>query len=755
MLYEYLVKRAEFRDYDKFKKLLYEANKEPMLDGVHPLDRDRVREPIYGDNKQLVGFFTPGKWKGLPHTGSTYVTPEHRRKGYATKAVKEFQKKNPGMLWFVKKTNAPSIGLAKKLGLIEKENSFLRKDSIMLAPAEKKAEEEYLYHGSPTKMKILEPKNLHGDPDVKEVIFATKYPQMAAAYLGKKWGDKDLNQSGYTTKSTGKNVFRLEEMRKGAFKDLFEGQKGYLYKVLAKDFENRNTLGNRTGSNWEVVSSKKIKPLERTEVKDALQYIKDQGVELTEFNPKGKTYLAAVERMQKRISKMDDNGRKQYVKWVRSSNPELAKAIVKRAAVKGIADRKDFGDLDELKPGKMVSYFLQKHTADRAGVHDDLRLGDASQGLHSWAVPKGLPEPSSKHLAVRQPIHDFSYGPFSGELKEGYGKGLVELVRSGKALITHRTPDRIDFTIADKQKPERYKLIHTQEKNWIIMRDKHPVKPEVRKPKFKLVDESKLTKLKPDSIAQPKLDGAYSIISLDNGRGEIFSDRTSKKDDSAIVYTEKVMKRKFVIPKGLKENLLGEVYGVRDGKAIHPSELSGILNSNIDNAIATQKTKGIELKTMVFDIVSDKPYKDRYGRLKDIVTKLRNPKIELVPNYDIPSAELIKMRMLKHHLTNEGLIIREGERGSKLKLRSELNVLIDKMFPGKGKYEGKGVGGFMYKTDKGTVGKVGTGFTDEVRKDMHKNPEKYIGRVARITSQEVGRSGLHRGPSYIALDESK
>lgn len=52
-----------------------------------------------------------------------------------------------------------------------------------------------LYHGSPKKIDKLEPLNKHGDPDVDAVVFASPQEHFALAYTGRKWGDKDINQS--------------------------------------------------------------------------------------------------------------------------------------------------------------------------------------------------------------------------------------------------------------------------------------------------------------------------------------------------------------------------------------------------------------------------------------------------------------------------------------------------------------------------------------------------------------------------------
>ena len=67
------------------------------------------------------------------------------------------------------------------------------------------------------------------------------------------------------------------------------------------------------------------------------------------------------------------------------------------------------------------------------------------------------------------------------------------------------------------------------------------------------------------------------------------------------------------------------------------------------------------------------------------------------------------------------------------------------------KYEGSAVGGFWYSLTPGgqEIGKVGTGFSDDMRKDMFSNPNKYIGK--RVTIEHQGQyeaSKQYRTPAF-------
>lgn len=110
----------------------------------------------------------------------------------------------------------------------------------------------------------------------------------------------------------------------------------------------------------------------------------------------------------------------------------------------------------------------------------------------------------------------------------------------------------------------------------------------------------------------------------------------------------------------------------------------------------------------------------------------------------------------RHPLTHEGIVIHPPTgRPLKAKQVEESDVHITDIFPGKHKYEGTAAGGFGYSLVPGgpRVGEVGTGLSDELRRQLYQDRDAFIGRVARIRSQEQHPSGAWRAPSLIALHE--
>jgi len=182
---------------------------------------------------------------------------------------------------------------------------------------------KYVSHGSGSKLESLEPMDMHGDPDLGEHVFATKYKQMALAYTGNRWGDRDIEQG---STDWGKN-WALKEMRPGAFDEVFPGDKvGYLYELLTDTFK----IPSRSlGSDFEVVSASAVTPVIVREIKDIQKALLSSGVKLVKYedNVSSGAFDKAVDRMAARVKRMSKHGFEQYVKWVRETNPILATKI--------------------------------------------------------------------------------------------------------------------------------------------------------------------------------------------------------------------------------------------------------------------------------------------------------------------------------------------------------------------------------------------------------------------------------------------
>lgn len=79
--------------------LLLRADSDPDIAGYVYPDQDRYRVPITSEEGNIVGFMTPRQEKGKWRTGAIYVDPEHRNKGYASKAITDFFADKAGMAY--------------------------------------------------------------------------------------------------------------------------------------------------------------------------------------------------------------------------------------------------------------------------------------------------------------------------------------------------------------------------------------------------------------------------------------------------------------------------------------------------------------------------------------------------------------------------------------------------------------------------------------------------------------------------------
>lgn len=450
---------------------------------------------------------------------------------------------------------------------------------------------------------------------------------------------------------------------------------------------------------------------------------------------------------------------------------------------RGLRNPADYGDLSSLSPGQLVGYFVQKHLAERAGPHYDLRIGTPETGLFSWAVPSGLPEPGVKRLAVRQPIHSYDYGKWSGKIPKGYGKGQVESVDNGQVLVTKLEPNKVEFTVAHKRvgDTKRYTLIKPTKgrtHDWLLLNTTPTAGAGIEKLHYQSVPANQIEPLL-DNLrqgkggVQAKIDGASTLIQLLRGQVEAFSYRTSAVSGGPIFHTERLFRgrpRFEDLPTGAERSVLrGEMFATDpSGKALTPQQLGSLLNSSLAKSLERQEAQKTPLRVMLFDLEqwngvpvdrSTMPYKDRMGILRDIVKATGQTERFLLPDHvESPDeARALYDRVMggKHPLTDEGLVY-HPHLGNPVKLKKgkEHDVFITGTFPGKGKHQGR-IGGFTYADTLGgkPIGRVGTGLSDAFRSEVAKDPDSYVGRIARVAAMERLPSGALRQPSFISLHE--
>jgi hypothetical protein len=414
---------------------------------------------------------------------------------------------------------------------------------------------------------------------------------------------------------------------------------------------------------------------------------------------------------------------------------------------------------------------IQLHKAKRAGTHYDLRLGDPSSSYaHSWAL-RSLPKPTEKVLAVQQPTHSLNYMDFKGEIPEGYGAGKVSLHFRDKVEILEAGSSKILFNIYKGNETHKYALLHREGNNWILYNYTTTEKSKIiptKKPSYKEmgIDDVDINNNK--QVLAPKMDGAHNIFVLrPNKRIETYSYRPSKKtiklkNDtetkttiSRINHTFKTNLYKERSPKVLGTTVIrGELY--LPGQV--SSNVGSILNSNVLKARENPNVH--KMQNVIFDVVmykgknvEDLPYREKLSILKDINKKIPALKIPKLAKTKESKKNLIEsIKSKSHPETDEGVVIYDLEKAIpiKAKVRHDYDVFIKDVFEGKGKYKGKAAGGFIgSRTPQGEANvRVGSGLNDEIRKDIYKNPDKYLGQWIKVYAQSEYPSGKLRMPVF-------
>jgi len=132
-------------------------------------------------------------------------------------------------------------------------------------------------------------------------------------------------------------------------------------------------------------------------------------------------------------------------------------------------------------------FVIQKH--DASHLHYDLRL-ELDGTLKSWAVPKGVPfEHGEKRYAAHVEDHPVSYIDFEGTIPKGeYGGGTVMVWDRGtfepvsKAPLKELSGGKLHFVLhGEKLEGEWYLVRMKDEKDWLLIRGGETTKPISKK----------------------------------------------------------------------------------------------------------------------------------------------------------------------------------------------------------------------------------------------------------------------------------
>lgn len=439
----------------------------------------------------------------------------------------------------------------------------------------------------------------------------------------------------------------------------------------------------------------------------------------------------------------------------------------------GIPTEKTVHTFPKVEKPRTFEFGLHEHHAERAGKHFDLRLGDPATGYaHSWAM-RYWPKPGEVRLAVQQPTHTLEYMDFEGTIKDGYGKGKVDLARRDKTEIVSSSKGHVRFNLYSGKGVEEYLLRHTSRDgdDWML----HNVTTTrgdlpSSKPSYKVLPAGKLDPNDTRTVMQAKIDGAHVLYNFKKPGStmDVLSYRPTDRATGIIEHTQKLPDyQAHKTPAAMKDTILrGELYAVdKNGKALPAARVGGILNAGVWKSREKQETEG-QLVPVVFDVVKWKgknvekaPYAEKLELLRQ-ATK-HAPWLNLPRTAETPEDKeklISDIRSGKEPSTEEGVIEWNLDKNlpRKSKFLREADAYVKDIFLEQGTRKGL-AGGFAFSKTPGgpVVGRVGTGFSHALKRDMAAHPEKYKGLHARLAVQPAPAHYAPRAPAFKGwhLDE--
>jgi len=456
--------------------------------------------------------------------------------------------------------------------------------------------------------------------------------------------------------------------------------------------------------------------------------------------------------------------------------------------LKKYVEKRDFEKTNEpkgkVKKTKSSRFVIQHHKA-RAD-HYDFRL-EFNGVLLSWAVPKGLSlNPKIKRLAVHVEDHPIDYIDFEGIIPKGnYGAGTVEIYDAGSYMALESfkkglEKGHIKFLLNGEKLKGCWSLIKTDEKNWLIVKtnDEYAKASESKKNdklpfntcSLQLATYRKSIPTSKGWIYEIKYDGYRMVTFIENKKIKIFSRNgtdSSKKFEKICNFLEKI-----------GQNC------VLDGEMVVFDDKGRTDFGMLQDAIKDNKN---EICYVVFDLLAlnnedlrSLPLLERKSKLERLVYEIDSHIIYSSHVEDGEQAfKFAKNNNLEGVIAKKKDSVYSGKRNEDwLKIKcynvqefvicgytnSEKNDLISALILG------------YYKNNKLVyVGKVGTGFTQKIKEELHDLFQSHITEqcpffdkvfkgkaiwlkpkyVAEIQFAELTKDNLLRQPSFISLRMDK
>lgn len=423
--------------------------------------------------------------------------------------------------------------------------------------------------------------------------------------------------------------------------------------------------------------------------------------------------------------------------------------------------KRNFSRTSEPKPKKEsvknFRFVIQRHKA--RATHFDLRL-EHKGVLLSWAVPKGLSNnPNEKRLAVMVEDHPVDYINFEGIIPKGnYGAGTVDIFDKGTYVQVFDfekglKKGHLKFFLNGGKLKGEWSLVKIDEKNWLAIKSNDEfakIESKIIKNSFQKceVQLATLTQKIPsgkDWIFEIKYDGYRAISYVENGKVKIFSRNNIQ------------FKKLNNIEKALKE--IEENAFVVDGEIVAFDE-----NGRSDFSLLQEnlKTNKNNVFYVVFDLLSlngddlrNLPLIERKNKLERLI-------------YDSS-----KFLVFSSHVENgkecfnfakqnnlEGIVAKNknsaytGKRSEdwlKIKCykRQEF-VICGYEISEKNEVFSALLLGYYKNNELIYVGKVGTGFSEKLKKELKQKFEKIISKTSYFNRKINKKNATWLKPKLVA-----
>lgn len=372
---------------------------------------------------------------------------------------------------------------------------------------------------------------------------------------------------------------------------------------------------------------------------------------------------------------------------------------------------------------------MQKHDATR--LHYDFRL-EHDGALLSWAVPKEpSTDPAVKRLAVRVEDHPVDYAEFEGTIPKGnYGAGTVEIWDRGTWLPDGNVDDglasgELKFTIIGERLHGKWVLVRmgaaSEKENWLLIKERDSEKLSSNPVSWtqKTAPKHQLAELK-TSLPQGegwqfeiKWDGYRVFAHIEDGRCEFISRGGNEIELKDLA--KKVLK---AFPRTC----------ILDGEIVVLDEKGRSNFSQLQNSLSGDRS---QVQFVAFDIIKledqdlrELPLSQRRAILDQTWNQVQGA---FVSPLVLGSPKSVYQSACELNL--EGIVAKRvqskysGKRTSdwiKVKCRRsvEANVVGFTLLEG----SQDSVGALLLADSKGSyIGRVGTGFSAQVRRDLRLN----------------------------------